>query len=93
MINLLHNTPNQPSKFKSRNWVELNDYSCTTYNINSQIKFKTMMLKTSLGDYSDACILVSKPITITGARKDEAAIAADRNNKQYLKIVHHLPTA
>ena len=24
MINLLGNTPNQPSKFRSRNWVEMN---------------------------------------------------------------------
>ena len=24
MINLLGNTPNQPSKFRARNWVEMN---------------------------------------------------------------------
>ena len=24
-INLLDNTPNQPSKFKTKNWVEIND--------------------------------------------------------------------
>ena len=29
-----------------------------TYNVNSQIKFKTTMLKSSLCDYSDAYILV-----------------------------------
>ena len=28
-----------------------------TYNVNSQIKFKTTMLKSSLCDYSDAYIL------------------------------------
>ena len=25
--NLLDNTPNQPSKFKTKNWVEINDES------------------------------------------------------------------
>ena len=24
-INLLDNTPNQPSKFRTKNWVEIND--------------------------------------------------------------------
>ena len=25
IINLLDNTPNQPSKFKTKNWAEVND--------------------------------------------------------------------
>ena len=40
IINLLDNTPNQPSKFRTKNWVEINDDSGETYDINSQIKFK-----------------------------------------------------
>ena len=51
--NLLANTPNQPPNFKTKNWVEINDDPCGTYNTNSQIKFKTSMLKSSLCDYSD----------------------------------------
>ena len=27
IINLLDNTPNQPSKVKAKNWVEINDES------------------------------------------------------------------
>ena len=42
IINLLDNTPNQPTKFRTKNWVE-NDNSCGTYNTNSEIKFKTSM--------------------------------------------------
>ena len=49
---------NQPSKFKTKNWVEVNDESRGTYNVNSQIKFKTTMLKSSLCDYSDAYVHV-----------------------------------
>ena len=26
-INLLENTPNQPTKFRTKNWVEINDDS------------------------------------------------------------------
>ena len=64
---------NQPSKFRTRNWVEINDESRGAYNVNSQIKFKTTMLKSSLCDYSDAHILVKETITINGRGADAAA--------------------
>ena len=54
VINLLDNTPNQPFKFRTNNWVEINDDARGTYNKNSQIKFKIATLKSSLCDYSDA---------------------------------------
>ena len=41
IINLLDNTPNEPSKFKTRNWVEVIDESQGTSNVSNQIKFKT----------------------------------------------------
>ena len=63
IINLLENTPNQPSKFRTKSWVEVNDESRGVYNFNSQIKFKTLMLRSSLCDYSDAYILVRAIIT------------------------------
>ena len=37
-INLLDNSPNQPTKFRTKNWVEINYDSRETYNTNSQIK-------------------------------------------------------
>ena len=45
MINLLDNTPTQPSKFKRKNCVEINDDSQGAYSTSSQIRFKTSMLK------------------------------------------------
>ena len=54
IINLLDNTPNQLSKFKTKNWIEINDQSRGVYNTNSDIRFKTTVLKSSLCDYSDA---------------------------------------
>ena len=40
-INFLENTPNQPSKFRTKSWVEVNDQSREMYYVNSQIRFKT----------------------------------------------------
>ena len=45
ITNLLDNATNQPSKFRKKNWVEINDKSRGGYNVNSQIKFKTTMFK------------------------------------------------
>ena len=36
------NTLNQPFKFRTRSWVEINDESRRVYNVNSQIKFITI---------------------------------------------------
>ena len=38
---------NQPSKFRTRNWVKINGESRGTYN-DSDIKFKTTMLRSNL---------------------------------------------
>ena len=50
IINLLVNTPNQPPKFKTKKLVEITDESRGTYSNNSQIEFKTAMVKSSLCD-------------------------------------------
>ena len=81
IANLIDDTSNQPSKFRTKNWVEINDESRETYNVNSQIKFKTTMLKSSLCDYSDAYILVKGTTTITGAGADASARQADERDK------------
>ena len=78
---MIDDTSNQPFKFRTRNWVEINDESRGIYNVNSQIKFKTTMLKSSLCDYSDVYILVKGRITITRAGADAAARQADERDK------------
>ena len=81
IANLIDDASNQPSKFETRNWVEINDESRGAYNVNSQIKFKTTMLKSSLCDYSDAYILVKGKMTIAGVGDDAAARQADERSK------------
>ena len=80
IANLLDNTSNQPSKFRTRNWVEINDESRGTYTGNS-IKFKTRILRSNLCDYADAYILVNRTITITGDGDDDAEKRADETGK------------
>ena len=75
-------TSNQPSKFRTRNWVEINDESRGAYNINSQIKFKTTMLKSSLCDYWDAYILVKGTISVNNTAAQGAA--ANNTNKKVI---------
>ena len=49
IANLLDNTSNQPSKFRARNWVEINVDSRGTYT-GADIKFKSTILKSNLCD-------------------------------------------
>ena len=77
IANLLESAPDQPSKFRTRNWVEINDESRGTYTSND-IKFKTTMLRSNLCDYADAYILVKGTITITGPGNDAAKQADER---------------
>ena len=73
IANLIDDTSNQPSKCRTRNWVEINDESKGAYNVNSQIKFKTTMLKSSLCDYSYAYILAKGTISVNNTAADGAA--------------------
>ena len=83
IIHLLDIISNQPFKFKTKNWVGINDDDARgMYNTNSKIKFKTLMLDSRLCNYSDAYILLRGYITFVGARDNDAAIVASRNNKQ-----------
>ena len=80
IINLLGNIPNQPFKFWTKIWFEINDDSRGTCNNNSQIKFKT----SSLCDFSDAYILVSGTMTIQNT--GTAAAPNNRKNIYMIKI-------
>ena len=78
IANLLNDESNKSSKFRTRNWVEINDEARGTYSPNKQIKFKTSMLRSSLCDYSDAYILVKGNITVNNTA------AANNTNKKVI---------
>ena len=81
-INLLDNASNQPSNFRTKKWVEINDKSRGAYNADSQIKFKAIMLKVSLCDYNDVYIRVKGTITLDGT--PSAGTVANNTNKKVI---------
>ena len=80
IANLLDNASNQPSKFRTKNWVEINDESRGTYSVNRQINFKTSMLTSSLCDYSDAYILVKGNSSVNNAAAADTDAKYNANN-------------
>ena len=66
IANVLESTSDNPSKFRTRNWVEINDESRGEY-ANSDIRFKTTILRSNLCDYADPYIIAKGTITITEA--------------------------
>ena len=48
IANLLDSASNKPSKFRTRNWVEINDDIRGANYPNKQIRFKAAMLRSSL---------------------------------------------
>ena len=83
---MLDNTPNQSTKFGTKNWVKINDESRGTYNANRQIKFKISMLRSSLCDYSDAYIFGDATVTVPNTGK-----AANPNNRNNIIIKNGAP--
>ena len=81
ITNLLNDESNL-SKFRTRNWVEINDNITGAYSPNKQIRFKTSMLRSSLCDYSDAYILVKGNITVNNTAA--AGAAANNTNKKVI---------
>ena len=73
IVNLLDDTANLPSKFTTRNRVEVNDESKRKYD-NSSIRFKASVIRSNLCDYSDAYILVKGTITVLNMVAVGAAI-------------------
>ena len=74
------------SKFVTREYVRANSLS-NTYNESKSIRFKTLMLRSNLCDYSDAYILVKGTITVTapGVNNNANNIRDKRNRPLILK--------
>ena len=85
IIIMLVNTPNQPSEIRRGNWVEINVDTRETYNTNSQVKFKTSLLKSSLCTYSDAYIVLKGTLTVL----DMSATADDKNSINKRQRLHN----
>ena len=77
---MLDSASNKPSKFKTRNWVEINDDIRGAYSPNKEIEFETTMPRFCLCDYSDAYLLVKGNIFLNNT----AATTTKNTNKKII---------
>ena len=70
------------SKYRTKNWVEIDDDSCGTYNTNIQIKFKTAMFKASLCNYNNPYILVKGTSSV--ANMTARAVTINNHKKKLM---------
>ena len=70
---MLNDGSNKPSKFRAKNWVEINGDVRSVYSPNKQVIFKTAMRRSCLCDYSNAYILFKGNITVNNTAADAAA--------------------
>ena len=80
IANLLQSTSDNLPKFRTRNWIEINDESRGNYASND-IRFKATILRSNLYDYADSYILLKGTIRITGAGDNAGERQADERDK------------
>ena len=66
IVNLLNGSDNENSKFATKKWYIIDSESNGNYSHHNPIKFLTKSIESSLCDYSDAYILVTENINVTG---------------------------
>ena len=66
MANLLNDIDNKNSKCATKSWYVIDSKSKGNYSDENEIKFLTSSLESNLCDYSDAYILVTGNINVTG---------------------------
>ena len=65
-INLLNVSDNENLKFATKKWYIIDNEANGNYSKDEEIKFLTRSIESSLCDYSDAYILVTGNINVTG---------------------------
>ena len=66
IVNLLNSSEYKFSKFATKKWHVIDSNSKGNYSHENPIKFLTKSIESSLCDYSDAYVLVTGDITVTG---------------------------
>ena len=74
IINLLNNSSKKESKFATKKWYVIDSQTTKgKYKQGDVIKFETETIKSSLCDYSDAFILVTRNITVNANSDTDVA--------------------
>ena len=67
---MLNSSENEYSKFATKKWYVIDSESKGVYSHENEIKFLTSSLESSLCDYSDAYVLVTRNIAVVGANNN-----------------------
>ena len=76
-------------KLVTKKWIEVDDQSEISYNVNKEIRIKTSMLRSDLCDFSDAYIIAKEIITVTepdNAKKKNKKVAF-KNNVPFINCI------
>ena len=85
IVNLLNDSDNENTKFATKKWYVIDNESKGNYSHEKPIKVLTSSLKSSLYDYSDACILVTGNISVTG--RDANTKVTFKNSAPFTKFI------
>ena len=85
IVNLLNDSDNENTKFATKKWYVIDNESKGNYSHEKPIKILTSSLKSSLYDYSDACILVTGNISVTG--RDANTKVTLKNSATFTKCI------
>ena len=73
IVNLLNSSENEYSKFATKQWYVIDSETKSEYSHHNPIKFLTKRIESSCCDYSDAYILVTGDIAVTGGNANTKA--------------------
>lgn len=82
IIKFLGNDDKQPSKLKTKTWIEVTNESRERCNPSGEINFKITMQRTSFCEYGDVYMLVKETIIINEAGADAASKEIDKKNNK-----------
>ena len=75
-------------RFVTKKWTNVYDQSEGNYNVNKEVRIKTLMLRSDLCDFNDAYIVVKEIITVTepdNAKKNKAVTF--NNNAPFINCI------
>ena len=73
IVNLLNDSNNENSEFVTKKWYVIDSEAKGNYLHDNEVKFLTSSLESNLCDYSDAYILVTGNINVTGGNANTKA--------------------
>ena len=90
IVNFLERTSDDKDlpRFVTKKWTEVYDQSIGNYNVNKEIRIKTLMLRSDLCDFNDVYIIVKGDITVgTPNNAKRNKVVAFKNNAPFINCI------